>query len=372
LLQIKGSIMPGKKDRSNISGKRRIILNLLPFALAILVLMIVKLGQRHPELIERYYSGALYPLIAKSLSSVSDLVPYSLWDIFWISVIILFLCGLILLILRTIRLYWFVLRVAQVMALFYSFFYISWGFNYFRPNIETRVGWKAYKADEKVFRVILDSLIVNTNKSFVKIRPSEYPFVERLVDDSYRKNISALGINYLIGSRHPKKMILSTYFAKSDVNGYFGPFFNEVNLNYYLYPADYPFSLAHEKAHQYGIASESEANLTAFIICTASEDRRLKYSGYMFLMLYFLNDARHMDGYQGFIKKIDKPVIEDIRFRNRYYEGLQDSTLKKIQTAANDAYLKSNSIKKGVRNYNQVVSLVISWYYNSGLLEDNK
>ena len=38
-----------------------------------------------------------------------------------------------------------------------------------------------------------------------------------------------------------------------------------------------------------------------------------------------------------------------------------------MQTAANNSYLKANNIEKGVKNYNQVVSLVISWYYNKNL-----
>jgi hypothetical protein len=38
-----------------------------------------------------------------------------------------------------------------------------------------------------------------------------------------------------------------------------------------------------------------------------------------------------------------------------------------MQTAANNVYLKANKIEKGVKNYDQVVSLVISWYHNSNL-----
>ena len=112
-------------------------------------------------------------------------------------------------------------------------------------------------------------------------------------------------------------MLFSSYFAKSGISGYFGPFFNEVHLNSYLLPDDYPFLLAHEKAHQFGISNEAEANLTAFIICTTSDDQRLQYSGYLFLLLYFINDASQLSDYKEYIKKIDKPVIDYIRFRQQ-------------------------------------------------------
>jgi uncharacterized membrane protein len=39
-----------------------------------------------------------------------------------------------------------------------------------------------------------------------------------------------------------------------------------------------------------------------------------------------------------------------------------NKTIDKFQTALNDAYLKSNKIEDGVKNYNRVVALVMGWY----------
>jgi hypothetical protein len=154
---------------------------------------------------------------------------------------------------------------------------------------------------------------------------------------------------------------------KLGVNGYFGPFFNEIHLDYYLLPMDYPFVLAHEKAHQFGITSEAEANLAAYVICVKSGDMMLKYSGYQSVLLYFLKDASKMAAYKEYFNKIDKKVLQDFRFRQKYYQGLENKNLSKMQTAVNNAYLKANKIEKGVKNYDQVVSLVIDWYHNSNL-----
>jgi hypothetical protein len=356
----------------NIPWKRRIILISWPFLLALLVLLVVRLAVRNPDKVEQLYSTGIYPFIANLFSFFSKLVPFSLWDHFWIVFTLLLICGLILVAFKKIKLTWYLLRLTQLLALLYSFFYLSWGFNYFRPGIETRVGWKSPKADEQIFRSVLDSLIIYSNRSYIQISVSDFPVIDSLLEESYRKNSNGLGINYPNGTRRPKKMVFSSYFAKSGVSGYFGPFFNEVHLNSYLFPIDYPFLLAHEKAHQFGIASEAEANLAAFIICTTSDDLRLKYSGYMYLMLYFLKDAEMMPDYHEFIKKIDKQVLANIRVRAKYYDGLQNTTLENVQTAVNDVYLKSNHVKKGVKNYNQVVKLVISWYFNSGLIKEQQ
>ena len=125
-----------------------------------------------------------------------------------------------------------------------------------------------------------------------------------------------------------------------------------------------PFLLAHEKAHQFGIASEVDANLTAFVVCATSECKKVKYSGYLSLMLYFLGDAQYFPDYRDYIEKIDEQVITNIRFRQKYYSGLRDEKMEKTHEVVYDAYLKKNHIENGIKNYNQVVELAISLLNN--------
>ncbi len=343
---------------------KRIILISWPFILAALVYFFIGFSAMNSQLVESYYSRGIYPNVAVMFSLISNLIPFSLWDIFWIGVILLIFAGVSLVTFRRAKLSWLILRIARSMAILYTFFYLVWGFNYFRPSLEARIGWEKPKTDETVFRSILDSMILHTNSGYVRFSPADYQEIDRLVEDSYRKNSTTLGISYPNGSRRPKTMFFSSFFAKSGVSGYFGPFFNEVHLNYYLLPMEYPYVLAHEKAHQFGITNEAEANLAAFIVCTTSADKRLQYSGYVNLLVYFLSDAAGLKDAKEFIRKIEKPVILDLRFQRRHWQGLQNRTLDQFQTAANNAYLKTNHIEEGVKNYNQVVGLVMSWYYN--------
>ena len=343
---------------------RKAILIVWPFVLAILVFLSIKFSGRNAQIVENYYSTGIYPFIAKFFSSISNIFSFSLWDIFWMLVIVYIIYGFTLVIIRRMKFAKCVLRLLQLAALLYAFFYFVWGFNYFRPKIETRIGWKKPKADEVLFRSILDSIIVQTNSSHISISSSDYSTIDLLVEESYRKNSAVLGINYPNGSRRPKTMLFSSFFAKSGVSGYFGPFFNEIHLNYYLLPIEYPYVLAHEKAHQFGITNEAEANLAAFVICSTSKDRRLQYSGNVNLLLYFLSDASHLKDVKDYVRKIDKEVIFDLRFQRRHWQGLRNRTLDNVQTAANNAYLKTNNIEEGIKNYNQVVALVISYYQN--------
>jgi hypothetical protein len=343
-------------------GIHRFFIIAWPFMLALLVYLIVRFAVHNARFVETYYSTGIYPFIASLFSGLSNLIPFSLWDIFWLMTVVLIVAGLIMVFFRRIRPFRFGLRLLHFLALLYCFFYFVWGFNYFRPKIESRIGWEKPKADENVFRSILDSIIVHTNSSYISVSTSDYPTIDRLVEKSYLKNSRELGINYPNGTRRPKTMLFSSFFAKSGVSGYFGPFFNEVHLNYYLLPMEYPYVLAHEKAHQFGITNEAEANLAAFIICSTSGDKRLQYSGNVNLLLYFLSDGSQLKDIRDYVHKIDRRVIMDLRFQRRHWQGLRNQTLDDVQTAANNAYLKTNNIEEGVKNYNQVVALVISYY----------
>jgi hypothetical protein len=344
---------------------RKILLIFWPFVLALLVFLSTRIAIKNPAIVEHFYSEGVYPIIASLFSSASRLIPFSIWDAFWAVAILLIIAGLFLVIIKKIKPGRYFLRLSQSLVLLYSIFYFLWGFNYFRPGIESRIGWESPKTDMTIFRPALDSIIINTGLNRITISDSDYQSINKKVEESFQKNSKRLGLNYPNGTRRPKTMIFSSFVAKLGVTGYFGPFFNEINLNRYVFPLDYPFTLAHEKAHQFGVASEAEANLMGFIICTTSDDPRLRYSGYMNVLLYFLSDARKQRADREFIMKIDKEVKKDLQLRRKYYADLQREKLSEMQTAANNAYLKSNHIKSGVKNYNQVVALILSYYHNT-------
>ncbi|HEX2920214.1 MAG TPA: DUF3810 domain-containing protein [Bacteroidales bacterium] len=350
----------------------RKVLNYFPFLLAILVFICTRYSIHHPGFVEKYYSLGLYPSLASGISAISNLTHYSLWDIFWIVISLLVISGIVLVFLKRLKLKIFLLRFIQMITLIYSLFYLSWGFNYFRPGIEARLGWQITDRKENDFRALLDTLICNVNRTYTEVDYSEYKEIEAHLEDSYKNLSSQLGITWPCGTRNPKTILISSLFAKSGVSGYFGPLFNEVHINHYQLPGDYAFTLAHEKAHQLGLPNEAEANLAAFVVCTSSTDNRLRYSGYVHVLLYFLNDCRQMSDYKSYLKKIDTRVLSDLRHRKSYYDNLRNRTFEGIQEAANNAYLKSQNIEKGIENYNQVVSLVMNWYKNHGMFQPDE
>lgn len=64
-----------------------------------------------------------------------------------------------------------------------------------------------------------------------------------------------------------------------------------VHLNGDIRPHDYPAIYAHEYAHLLGIANEGEANFYSYIVCTASSDKAVKFSGYYHIFFHVLRNV---------------------------------------------------------------------------------
>lgn len=347
---------------------KSIIIEGWPFIIAALVVFLTRLALHFPDITERVYSDGLYPLIAASLSSLSGLLPFSLWDVFWAVSVLILIAAIAAILLKKISFRLFLLRSGQILALMLIWFYLSWGFNYFRPDLNKRMGFELSEVDEEVFRSSLDSIISLVNNNYCSILHDDYPEIDSAVEKSYSEHASLTDIRYPNGSRRPKKMIFSNLIAKFGISGYFGPFFNEINLNKKILPMEYPFLLAHEKAHQFGVGGEADANLVSYLVCSGSEDQKLRYSAAFCLMLYFFEDAQYLDDYGAYLESLDSRVLEELRFRQQYYYGIQNEAMEKAHEKVYDAYLKGNNVAQGIDNYNKVVELYISWKARNSML----
>jgi len=333
----------------------------LPIWLALATFGLTELFARHPKVTEAFYSQTLYPVIAFLLSFVSKWVSFSLDDAFYAMLAFLLVVLLILLLLRKIRFGRFILTIFQTLAICYILFYWFWGFNYYRSGINERLQIAKSKPDTVQFVRVLENLIAQTNKSYCSFDRITKPEISALVETSYQNNSSFLKLDYPQGTRVPKPITLSNFFAKASIAGYYGPFFSEVHLNDSLLMIEYPQVLAHESAHQFGITSEAEANFYSWLVCTRSNSKYLRYSANISMINYFLSQGRRLHNFADLVHQIDKPVIDDIRKVQKHWESIRNERIDKAAGKVNDAYLKTNKIEKGIEDYFGVVQFVMDF-----------
>ena len=169
-----------------------------------------------------------------------------------------------------------------------------------------------------------------------------------------------------------KPVTNSSVMADMGLLGIYTYFTGEANYSD-AYP-DYciPSTVAHEMAHQRGIIRENEANFIAFMVCTASDDAYIRYSGYMKLLQYMINAVAKTspERAQELYSALDERALSDIVNYSEFVRSHKDSTLNKVISRLNDLYLKANGTG-GTVSYSQVVTLAVYYFDTEGMLTDN-
>ncbi|WP_418869656.1 DUF3810 domain-containing protein [Segatella hominis] len=342
------------------------------------------------------YTTRIYPIIGSLLSPISGLFPFAIGDIFIALSIVWVIFYLIYEIKwrkQLAKRFFFLAakrgcypkkkvvfgRVAEYLLWVYAWFYIAWGLNYSQPNIYCRTGMKPVEVSEAKFREFAyryaDSInYLSEETAFDDQRESQF---NGMVDDGLKNRVRDAvlkgyneigakdGINAPFNQHpHAKTMLFTPLSSMSGVTGSMGPFFCEFTLNGDIRPHDYPAIYAHEYAHLLGIANEGEANFYSYIVCTASSDKAVKFSGYYHIFFHVLRNVFDILGEkegEKFLKYIRPEIIQLAKSDRNYWLSKRCKVLDAAQDFIFDLYLRGNHVAEGRKSYSGVVGLILAW-----------
>ena len=328
------------------------------------------------------YTTRIYPVIGTLLSPISGFFPFAVGDIFialsitWVILYPIYEIGL-----RKKRVFG---RVAEYLLWVYAWFYIAWGLNYSQPNIYYRIGMKPVEVSKAKFKKFAyqyaDSLNALSNASLCNAslsnaRKSISP--DSIVDDALKNRVRDAvlkeynkigyreGINRPFNQHpHAKTMVFTPISSMSGVTGSMGPFFCEFTLNGDILAHDYPATYAHEFAHFLGVANEGEANFYSYIVCTASADKQVRFSGYYHIFFHVLNNVFDILGEkegERFLKHIRPEIIQRAKNDRHYWLSKRCKALDAAQDFIFELYLKGNHVAEGRKSYSGVIGLILAW-----------
>ena len=342
------------------------------------------------------YTTHVYPAIGCLISPISGLFPFAIGDIFIalsITWVIFYPIYEIFLRKRLDMRFHFLrtsnvrnkkksavfARVAEYILWVYAWFYIAWGLNYSQPNVYYRIGMKPVeinKAKLKAFAYqYADSLNKLSEECEVKGKESKW-LTERGndYDEKVKCEKSILKGYYRIGgcginapfNHHPhvKTMVFSWLSSMAGITGSMGPFFCEFTLNSDLRHHEYPATYAHEFAHFLGVANEGEANFYSYLVCTASSDMAVRFSGYYSIFFHVVNDVFDILGEKegsAFLKHIRPDIIQLAKSDRRYWLSKRSKVINTAQDIMLDLYLRGNNVAAGRKSYSQVIALILAW-----------
>ena len=323
------------------------------------------------------YTTRIYPVIGTLLSPISGIFPFAVGDIFialsiaWVILYPIYEIGL-----RKKRVFG---RVAEYLLWVYAWFYIAWGLNYSQPNIYYRIGMKPVEVSKAKFKKFAyqyaDSLNALSNASLSNARKSISP--DSIVDDALKNRVRDAvlkeynkigyreGINKPFNQHpHAKTMVFTPLSSMAGVTGSMGPFFCEFTLNGDILAHDYPATYAHEFAHFLGVANEGEANFYSYIVCTASADKQVRFSGYYHIFFHVLNNVFDILGEkegERFLKHIRPEIIQRARNDRHYWLSKRCKVLDAAQDFIFELYLRGNHVAEGRKSYSGVIGLILAW-----------
>ena len=332
------------------------------FIVPTVFLAFVLLCSFFPSLAE-WYMRACYPAVAATFSFFSRLTAVSLFDLMIIAAVVIFIFSIVMVFRKKISFRrWskiFILTVLWITV----WFYMSWGIGYFRLDFYERFGAEQAKEDKEFFEAFVARYIDSLNMAYVADPFFDAREIDREIESLYEKHRELLRVPYPCGWRRTKKTVAEPLMTRMGIAGYFAPFFNEVHLNHFMLPLTYPYTLAHEKAHQLGISSEAECNLFATIICTSSSHPLVRYSGYLQTTSYLLDNLQKIspENYKSIAEKIDPRIRADYRRIRDHWQSALNPTLSAVQDAVYDAYLKTNRQRSGILSYSEMTGLLVAW-----------
>ena len=347
----------------------------LPLALLIQIAFI-QLISFFPVLIEGYYSNGFYVYISNFLRVIVGFSPFSLGDIFYILAIVFLIIGCIK-ITKKAKISWKnrLLKILSYLSVFYFFFHILWGLNYYRLPLFEKLKIDKEYSNQDLLK-FTKQLIEKTNSIHIQITKNDsskvvFPYSQEQVFEMNLNGYQNLSkqipsFNY----EHPsiKKSLFSLPLSYMGFSGYLNPFTNEAQVNYKIPMYNFPTTVTHEMAHQLGYASESEANFIGFLASINNQNIYFQYSGYNHALHYCLSNWRFRDEVQ--FKKLLKTVHPGIIKNYKESEDFWDNYESFVETGFHlfyDRFLKINQQKDGIEGYSRFVDLLVNYYKNKKL-----
>ncbi len=351
----------------------------VPFAVRIifiitLVCIVINIAAVLSDSFADFFSRYVGMIFRGILSYITVIIPFSVAEALLIMIPVIF----VFLIVHTFRISdnrvrsnRFMFSVMSVIPLLYSLMILGFGTGYYGSTIDEKM--ELDRAEVSAAELYETAIIlrneVNTiadEIDFANYSFSVSPYSVRETGDAvlraYDKVYDKYTFIFPLYSR-VKPVILSEPMTYTHIAGVYSFFTGEANVNTNFPDYTIPFTVAHELAHQRGIAREDEANFVAFLVCKESDDPYIRYSGYLNLFEYVSSALYSAD--QELYAKVASTLNTDVRYElmaySKFFDKYRDSVAADVSGAVNDAYLKLQGTE-GTRSYGLVVDLAVAYY----------
>lgn len=291
-------------------------------------------------------------------------IHFSVGDLMYSGLTVLVICGIILLLTKQRR--WQAAALLTfTLNVFLMKYQVFWGFRYQLNQAKT------WDTKQKYPLALAKRVAITELDSCIKIGNRIAAEKPKIAGRDIKSTVEILQRADVI-RHYPPAMQITAISMKpslfgglmnySGIAGYYNPFTAEAQYNPNLPISELPFSLAHERAHQLGIAPEYQASFAGYIWGTHSTEDALRYSCHWYALKMVLYSIREHDAklYQqltaGFSTKMKQDRLAELRFNERY-----SGKVDELFATMNNLFLKGNG-EDGSISYSYFLDELLLYY----------
>lgn len=318
---------------------------------------------------------SFYPKLSRAalsfLAGITSVIPYAVWELLLIVLLLWFLVSLFVDICKGKILQWLSgLLLGASLAVFV--FVGLWGLNYFAPSMASRLGLPEEKYTAAELREATEYYRDRANAAAALVErdgngvmvAGNFDELAKAAGDGYEA--LAAEMECFDGSTARVKHLLSSpLMGANGTTGVFIAFTGESGVSSTTFSASIPFTMCHEIGHRMAFAREDEANFAGFLSCMANDRPDFQYSGYYSAFIYCYNALYKVDpdAAAEVMAGASDALCADLKASIAHYDALEDETASEVQNKVYDAYLKTFAVESGVQSYGEVVDLLTTWYF---------
>lgn len=324
------------------------LLKHLPLGLAALALtssLLSLLGWIPSSLVESLYARRVYPLVSSMMAAFAGAVGFS-----WLDCLVpLAVVGIPYLVYR--RQF---LRLLGLISVAYLLFFWTWGLNYHRPPLVSKLDFSADRISAESVARLTEEAATALNDLYPQRSIADFDNVRGGAEVAARVRavVTELdGTSWPAASGVKSSWVLDPFFRAAGVEGMFNPFGHEAIVTRRLLPFEMPMVAMHELAHVRGYPHEGDANFVALMAALGSADAAFRYSGWLTLWFYLRSSESD--------PLLDPGPRSDIE---AVYARIADQRIdwvSRTQTRSLDLFLRANQVEGGVRSYAEIVNLAV-------------
>lgn len=251
----------------------------------------------------------------------------------------------------------------------YSLFCLLWGVNYYTDGFQERSGLRAKEVSIEELQATTTYFAQKLNETSASVKRDEAGVFDAdrsaIYDDAVQvyRGVEQKYPFLALRDHRPKRVSFSKLMSRTNFTGFFFPFTGEANLNDDSPACLLPATIAHEMAHQRGIASEDECNFLAVLTCAMSGNAVYEYSGYLMGFIHLSNALYQADParWEAVHAGLNAQVRADLADNNGYWARFESETAELSQSVY-DGFLKSYGEESGIQSYGEVVDLLVAYY----------